>query len=106
MEKYWKKLLAERKKKVAMAEALGLNNNGTTWKLKDEIRAIELALEAAAEGKRRHTCCREGCDKKESDDDGVGKFKKCSRCNVARYCSTECAAAAWKEGHKYTCTKS
>ena len=68
----------------------------------DEIRALELALEAAAEGKRRHSCCREGCENTESK---AGKFKICSGCNVARYCSPECSVAAWREGHKYTCTK-
>ena len=64
--------------------------------------AAELAFEAAAEGKRRHTCCREGCDETEAK---AGKFKRCSRFFIARYCSAECGAAAWKDGHKYTCTK-
>ena len=70
--------------------------------VREALRAAELAFEAAAKGKRRHTCCREGCDKTEAK---AGKFKKCSRCLIARFCLPECSAAAWKDGHEYTCTK-
>ncbi|EER05690.1 hypothetical protein Pmar_PMAR011736, partial [Perkinsus marinus ATCC 50983] len=32
-----------------------------------------------------------------------GKLKTCSRCKVARYCSTQCQASDWKAGHKREC---
>ncbi|CZT23007.1 uncharacterized protein RCC_08717 [Ramularia collo-cygni] len=35
---------------------------------------------------------------------GGGPLLKCSRCNSAWYCSTECQKEAWK-GHKAECTK-
>ena len=34
---------------------------------------------------------------------GVDKFLKCSRCNVAFYCSVECQKKAWKDWHSHFC---
>jgi hypothetical protein len=42
------------------------------------------------------------CSKEKSSS--VSKLLKCSRCNVAKYCSVECQRADWKE-HKKTCAK-
>ena len=30
-------------------------------------------------------------------------LKRCSRCQLAYYCSPECAKQAWKAGHKQAC---
>lgn len=35
--------------------------------------------------------------------DATGKFQKCSRCLVARYCSLHCQRQEWKSKHKQIC---
>jgi len=35
---------------------------------------------------------------------GGKKFKRCSRCKVARYCSQDCAKVAWVNGHRDDCS--
>ncbi|KAB5554594.1 hypothetical protein GE09DRAFT_1222079 [Coniochaeta sp. 2T2.1] len=36
-------------------------------------------------------------------EEGEGRLMKCSRCGEVRYCSKECQAIAWKDGHKGDC---
>ena len=43
------------------------------------------------------------CGKPKRAMHGGKKFKRCSRCKVARYCSVECATTAWNHGHKDEC---
>ena len=38
------------------------------------------------------TCSNGACNRREG---GEGRFKQCSRCLVAKFCSAECAAEAW-----------
>jgi hypothetical protein len=59
---------------------------GTTWVLPERETAALL----------RHVCS--GC----GAEDAEVRFKKCSRCMAARYCSPECQRAHWK-AHKKTC---
>ncbi|KAF1846230.1 uncharacterized protein K460DRAFT_386537 [Cucurbitaria berberidis CBS 394.84] len=41
------------------------------------------------------------CDATRAKDGG--ELKKCSRCKLTRYCSAECQAWDWKNGHKVSC---
>lgn len=50
-------------------------------------------------------CSRPTCGKRQGNASGGCKFKVCSRCQVAMYCSSECQVAHWKEGHKAECKK-
>eukprot|EP00903_Cladosiphon_okamuranus_P019601 g18027.t1 len=50
-------------------------------------------------------CSRPKCGKRQGNASGGCKFKVCSRCQVAMYCSGECQVAHWKEGHKMECKK-
>ncbi|KAF4686822.1 Zinc finger MYND domain-containing protein 15, partial [Perkinsus olseni] len=42
-----------------------------------------------------------GCFQKATTTSGV--LRTCSRCKVARYCSSQCQAMDWKAGHKREC---
>lgn len=50
-------------------------------------------------------CSRPKCGQRQGNASGGCKFKVCSRCQVAMYCSGECQVAHWKEGHKAECKK-
>lgn len=51
-------------------------------------------------------CSRPMCGKLQgSVGEGKSKFKVCSRCQTALYCSGECQVAHWKEGHKAECKR-
>lgn len=50
-------------------------------------------------------CSRPTCGIRQGNASGGSKFKVCSRCQVAMYCSGECQVAHWKEGHKAECKK-
>lgn len=50
-------------------------------------------------------CSRPTCGQRQGNASGGCKFKVCSRCQVAMYCSSECQVAHWKEGHKAECKK-
>lgn len=50
------------------------------------------------------TCARPACGKRQGSGSGE-KFKVCSRCQTAMYCSGDCQAAHWKEGHKAECKR-
>ncbi|CAB1096507.1 unnamed protein product [Ectocarpus sp. CCAP 1310/34] len=47
-------------------------------------------------------CARPACGKRQGNASGGAKFKVCSRCQVAMYCSGECQKAHWKT-HKMEC---
>jgi len=47
-------------------------------------------------------CSNKTCDKIETPNN---KFKFCSICKVACYCSVECQKSDWKAGHKQLCKK-
>ncbi|KAH8833895.1 hypothetical protein DL96DRAFT_1810276 [Flagelloscypha sp. PMI_526] len=36
---------------------------------------------------------------------GAANLKKCSKCNLVRYCSRECQKQAWNLGHKKSCAR-
>ena len=42
--------------------------------------------------------------KKETNDDGDAKLKKCARCMIALYCNKECQTNHWTKSHKYCCS--
>ena len=48
-------------------------------------------------------CSRLSCGKREAN--AGKKFKVCSRCQSAFYCSENCQGAHWKEGHREMCRK-
>lgn len=50
-------------------------------------------------------CSRPTCGQRQGSASGGCKFKVCSRCQVAMYCSGECQKAHWREGHKADCRK-
>lgn len=50
-------------------------------------------------------CSRPACGKRQRDGGAAVKFKVCSRCQSAMYCSGDCQAAHWKGGHKGACKK-
>lgn len=50
-------------------------------------------------------CSRPKCGQRQGNASGGCKFKVCSRCQKAMYCSSECQVAHWKEGHKAECKK-
>ncbi|CAM9811585.1 unnamed protein product, partial [Hapterophycus canaliculatus] len=50
-------------------------------------------------------CSRPTCGQRQGSASGGCKFKVCSRCQVAMYCSSECQKAHWREGHKAECRK-
>ena len=66
--------------------------DGTSYSLKQS------ALAAAPPEKKKKTKACWACGKA-----GV-ETKKCSGCEVARYCSRECSKRDWKE-HRKTCGK-
>jgi len=52
----------------------------------------------------RHGCSNSTCYKTNFVEYGEGKYKKCSKCNLAYYCSRDCQLAHWKI-HKKNCVK-
>ena len=52
----------------------------------------------------RHGCSNSTCYKTNFVEYGEGKYKKCSKCNLAYYCSRDCQLAHWKK-HKRNCVK-
>lgn len=48
-------------------------------------------------------CSRPTCGQRQGSASGGCKFKVCSRCQNAMYCSGECQVAHWKEAHKAEC---
>ena len=49
-------------------------------------------------------CAYSACSNQESRDDGmIEKYKMCSVCRGAFYCSKRCQKRDWKEGHKHKC---
>ncbi|CAM9586666.1 unnamed protein product [Scytosiphon promiscuus] len=50
-------------------------------------------------------CSRPTCGQRQGSASGGCKFKVCSRCQSAMYCSAECQKAHWREGHKAECRK-
>eukprot|EP01083_Nonionella_stella_P133405 405584_1 len=51
--------------------------------------------------KAKRTCWNWRCKSEKTQ-----KFKHCSRCNEAYYCSSECQKTHWKEFHRRSCVKS
>ncbi|CAN0030534.1 unnamed protein product [Laminaria digitata] len=49
-------------------------------------------------------CSMPTCGKRQGNEE-EGKFKVCSRCQGAMYCSGVCQASHWKEGHKAECRR-
>lgn len=50
-------------------------------------------------------CARLACGKRQGSGSEGSKFKVCSRCQTAMYCSGECQTTHWKEGHKGECKR-
>ena len=48
-----------------------------------------------------YKCSYPDCGKEETKRN---KFKQCSRCQAAKYCSKECQTKHWKAEHKLHCT--
>lgn len=70
------------------------------------VQCLPLAQSPIIHGPVKPTCFR--CFFQEGDDDLSGKRKtetlfRCSRCQIARYCSKECQMSDWNEGHKLEC---
>ena len=70
------------------------------------VQCLPLAQSPIIHGPAKPTCFR--CFFQEGDDDLSGRRKKetlfrCSRCQIARYCSKECQLSDWNEGHKLEC---
>lgn len=63
------------------------------------------ASKAAAAAAAAVKCSRPACGRRQGDGSAEDKFKVCSRCQSAMYCSGECQAAHWKDGHKGACKK-
>lgn len=61
--------------------------------------AARILLDAIRTGRLRHTCCNGECGKTEKES---GKFPRCQRCGIARFCSKECLKAAWPR-HRLAC---
>jgi hypothetical protein len=66
-----------------------------------------LVLDAdVKEGLSKHVsgtrCDYDGCTAQETDD---LKFKLCSRCRVAKFCSVECQKLAWPNHKKFACER-
>lgn len=70
------------------------------------VQCLPLAQSPIIHGPAKPTCfC---CFFQEGDDDLSGRRKtetlfRCSRCQIARYCSKECQLNDWNEGHKLEC---
>lgn len=69
-------------------------------------QCLPLAQSPIIHGPAKPTCFR--CFFQEGDDDLSGRRKtetlfRCSRCQIARYCSKECQMSDWNEGHKLEC---
>lgn len=58
------------------------------------------SLRALAAARR---CCHMGCTRLEGGTEATLPTKRCSGCNLARFCSAACSAAAWRAGHKHVC---
>jgi hypothetical protein len=41
----------------------------------------------------------------EKEGDETTILKRCAKCKVPKYCSTECQVSHWKSGHKAECAK-
>eukprot|EP00984_Skeletonema_dohrnii_P011210 scaffold4458_cov189-Skeletonema_dohrnii-CCMP3373.AAC.5 len=70
------------------------------------VQCLPLAQSPIIHGPAKPTCFR--CFFQEGDDDLSGRRKtetlfRCSRCQIARYCSKECQMSDWNEGHKLEC---
>jgi hypothetical protein len=70
------------------------------------VQCLPLAQSPIIHGPAKNTCFR--CFFQEGDDDFSGRRKKetlfrCSRCQIAHYCSRECQMSDWNEGHKLEC---
>ncbi len=70
------------------------------------VQCLPLAQSPVIHGPAKPTCFR--CFFQEGDDDLCGRRKtetlfRCSRCQIARYCSKECQMCDWNEGHKLEC---
>ena len=71
-------------------------------KLQEELTA-KLGIQLPSPDSNAGHACRR-CKKREPDDATQGqKFKRCSRCRDAYYCSPECQSADWKRYHKLQC---
>lgn len=70
-------------------------NLKTRWGTDDSI------IDRMGAGGGKCDCCGKKAEEMES-----GELKRCSRCDMAHYCSTECQKKQWKEGgHNHACRK-
>ena len=86
-----------------LQEALtSLGLGGTTPSARTEVRATAPGM-FLAESKRMevHPSAQALCARCGSP----ANLKRCGKCRAVRYCSMECARAAWKAGHKQECGK-
>merc|ERR1719473_1647 len=65
--------------------------------IKDIISAMTLNKKTKMKVKTVSRCWNPFCDKVEKK---IGQFQKCSRCDIAKYCSRKCQRRHWKAGHK------
>ncbi|KAI9019942.1 hypothetical protein DFJ74DRAFT_707990 [Hyaloraphidium curvatum] len=72
----------------------GLEGSGQPW----PAHAQTLRHRLRAVGRHADHC--DSCNAEASEH---LRLKRCARCKVARYCSRECQAAAWKAVHKKDC---
>lgn len=68
---------------------------------KGMFETSKVIMSAIREGQRRYVCDRLGCGKTEAE--GSVKFKRCSQCRQARFCSDACTTEAWRKGHREVC---
>ena len=68
--------------------------------LERQCKMMKRSQKSSIRVNRRMKCSNPFCAKIETK---IGEYKKCSQCEVAKYCSKKCQRKHWKKGHKKEC---